>query len=70
MNSEQFVNALRHDLNHPEYNPGFRQLIHVAYKVAYELGDEFFQALEEHAALIASNVTENLYAQHIIPLFG
>ncbi len=69
-NSEQFVNALRHDLNHPEYNPGFRQLIHVAYKVAYELGDEFFPALEEHAALIASNVTENLYAQHIIPLFG
>ena len=32
--SGQYVNALRHDTGCPEYSPDFRQLIHVAFKVA------------------------------------
>jgi len=68
--SEQYVRALRHDLTCPDYNVSFRQLIHVAYKVAYELGDEFSQALEEHREIIGRNVTYNLLERHILPIFG
>jgi hypothetical protein len=68
--SQQFVNALRHEQSCPDYNPSFRQLIHVAYKVAYELGGEFFQALENHRDIVARNVTHNLLIRHILPIFG
>ncbi len=68
--SAQFVRALRHDQACPDYNPGFRQLIHVAYKVAYELGEAFTGALEEHRAAVARNVTLNLWERHIRPIFG
>ncbi|MFA5689562.1 MAG: tagaturonate epimerase family protein [Kiritimatiellales bacterium] len=68
--SGQFVNALRHEQNCSEYNPSLRQLIHVAYKVAYELGDEFFSALEKHADIVNRNVTHNLLNRHLLPVFG
>ncbi|MFO7936797.1 MAG: tagaturonate epimerase family protein [Kiritimatiellia bacterium] len=68
--SHDYVSALRHDLDCPDYNPGFRQLIHVAYKVAFELGDEYIQALEKHEQTIAENVTRNLLERHIIPIFS
>ncbi len=68
--SEQFVNALRHEQNCPEYNSSFRQLIHVAYKVAYELGHKFFSALEAHRDIVARNVMHNLLNRHLIPIFG
>jgi hypothetical protein len=61
--------ALRHDPSCPAYNPNFRQLLHVAYKVAAELGPRFISALERHAELIARNVAENLYDRHICRLF-
>ena len=32
--SQQFVSALRHDQKNPAYNPCFRQLLHVGFKVA------------------------------------
>jgi hypothetical protein len=66
---EQFAAALRHDQRCPAYNPNFRQLLHVSYKVAAELGHRFLAALERCAETIASNVTENLYRRHICPLF-
>ncbi len=68
--SDDYVNALRHNLVCPDYNPGFRQLIHVAYKVAYELGDEYIQALEKHEDIVGKNVTHNLLNRHILPIFG
>ncbi len=68
--SAEYVNALRHDLDCPDYNPGFRQLIHVAYKIAFELGDEYIQALEKHADIVGKNVTYNLLNRHILPIFG
>lgn len=67
---QDYVAALRHDQGCACYNASFRQLIHVAYKVAYELGDEYLQALEEHRESVARNVTGNLLQRHIIPLFG
>jgi hypothetical protein len=66
---KDFANALRHDQSCPEYNPDFRQLLHVAYKIAAELGDRYYDALEKHEDVIAKNVTGNLYDRHILPLF-
>ncbi|MBN2164438.1 MAG: hypothetical protein JXR25_04675 [Pontiellaceae bacterium] len=68
--SDAYVKALRHDLDCPEYNADFRQLIHVAYKVAYELGDEYFAALEKSADIVGRNVTHNILNRHILPIFG
>src|SRR5207245_6623176 len=37
--SERYVRALRHDPSCAEYNPSFRQLLHVGYKVAANMGE-------------------------------
>jgi len=68
--SSAFAAALRHDQSNPAYNPHFRQLIHVSFKVAAELGPRFTDALEAHAPLIARNVTANLLDRHILPIFS
>jgi len=67
--SERYVAALRHDLTNPLYDRNFRQLLHVAYKVAAEMGDEFTGLLESCRAAIAGNVEENLYRRHIKAVF-
>jgi len=64
-----FAGTLRHIPDHPLYNPSFRQLIHVGYKVAAELGDEFYDALVKYAEVIGENVLENIYERHIKRLF-
>ncbi|MFH1921940.1 MAG: hypothetical protein ABIP48_18900, partial [Planctomycetota bacterium] len=58
-----------HDPRCEAYNPSLRQLLHVGYKVAADMGDRFLEALEKHADVIARNVTENLYQRHICRLF-
>lgn len=68
--SETYVSALRHDQSNPAYNQHFRQLIHVGFKVAAELGDRFTDALVANEDVIARNVTGNLLDRHIRPLFG
>jgi hypothetical protein len=65
----RFAATLRHDRRCPQYNPSFRQLLHVGYKVAAEMGPRFTDALDQHAAIIAENVTANLYDCHLRPLF-
>lgn len=67
--SEQYVKALRHDQSCPEYNVNVRQLLHVGYKVAAEMGDVYLDALAHNEDIVAKNVTENLYDRHIVPLF-
>jgi hypothetical protein len=67
---DAFANALRHEPDCAEYNLHFRQLIHVAYKVAYELGHEYYRALEKYSDIIGRNVKGNLLDRHIIPIFG
>jgi len=64
------VQALRHDIRCPGYNPHFRQLIHVGFKVAAELGSRYTGALETHADVVGANVTHNLLERHIKPIFG
>jgi hypothetical protein len=67
--SERFAVTLRHNPSCPQYNPSFRQLLHVAYKIAAELGPRFTDALRSYESTIAPQVTTNLYKRHIRPLF-
>ncbi len=67
--SEKYANTLRHIPDHPDYNPHFRQLIHVGYKVAAEMGEEYYEALNKHSEVIGKNVTENIFERHIKRLF-
>jgi hypothetical protein len=67
--SEQFTSALRHDPTNPGYNPDLRQLLHVGFKIAAQLGDTYLQALRDHSEVVARNVTTNLLERHMKPLF-
>lgn len=67
--SAQYTSALRHDPRSPQYNPSFRQLLHVGFKIAAKMGPRYLQLLEANEAVIAKNVTENLYDRHIAPVF-
>lgn len=66
---EEFAAALRHDQSCSAYNPDFRQLIHVGYKVAAQMGDEYLNMLEECAHVIAGNVENNILERHIKKIF-
>lgn len=68
--SEKYVNTLTHIPGHPDYNPNFRQLIHVAYKVAYEMGDKYIGMIEKHADVVGQCVEENIYDRHLKRLFN
>jgi hypothetical protein len=67
--SAQYTSALRHDQSNPAYNPSFRQLLHVGFKIAAKLGPRYLAALEANEEIIAKNVTENLFERHIKPVF-
>ena len=67
--SEQMVRALRHDEGDPQYNPNLRQLLHVGFKVAAKMGSRYTEALVANEAVIARNVTGNLFDRHIRPIF-
>ena len=66
--STQFVAALRHDPKCKAFNPSFRQLLHVGFKIAARMGDRYLNALKQHETIIARNVTENLFERHLKPL--
>jgi hypothetical protein len=68
--STQYAGALRHVESSPDYNPHFRQLLHVGFKVAAGLGKRFTGALEANEEIVAKNVTENLFDRHLQPIFG
>jgi tagaturonate epimerase len=68
-NSAAYTDALRHDASCPGYNPHVRQLLHVGYKVAAEMGERYHKALLQFATPIGVNVQQNLYDRHIKRLF-
>ena len=67
--SQQYTSALRHDPHSAAYNSSFRQLLHVGFKVAAKMGRRYLDLLEANEAVIAKNVTENLFDRHIAPVF-
>jgi len=66
----RYAETLRHIQTHEHYNPNFRQLLHVAFKVAAEMGPRYTDALKRNAEVVGRNVTENLLERHIKPIFG
>ena len=67
--STKFANTLRHDRRCKDYNPNFRQLIHVGYKIAAKMGQTYISALEKYEDIIAKTVTENIYDRHLKRIF-
>jgi hypothetical protein len=65
----QYTSALRHDQSNAAYNPSFRQLLHVGFKVAAKMGERYLRALDANEEIVAKNVTTNLYERHIRPIF-
>ena len=68
--AETFARTLRHNQADPLFNPSMRQLLHVSYKIAAELKDEYIPALEKHADVIGKQISENLGERHIKRLFN
>ena len=66
----KFAAALRHDQKCADFNPSFRQLVHVSFKAAAEAGTKFTDQLKKNRAIIAKGVTDNLLTKHILPIFG
>jgi tagaturonate epimerase len=66
---QAFAASLRHDGSSRLYNPSFRQLLHVSYRVAAEMGRRFLDALGECREVVSRNVRDNLLLRHIEPLF-
>jgi hypothetical protein len=67
--AQQFVASLKHEHKSPTLDRNFRQLIHIAFRIAAEMGEEFRAGLISARAPIEQHVTENLYQRHIKPLF-
>ena len=68
--SEKFANTLRHIPGHPDYNANLRQLIHVGYKIASEMGTYYTDLLKANSEVIGQCVEENLYDRHLKRLFN
>ncbi|MDF1574830.1 MAG: tagaturonate epimerase family protein [Bacteroidales bacterium] len=68
-NSQKFATTLRHIPGHPNYHPGFRQLLHVGYKVAAEMGEVYLTMIRSHGELIGEQVRSNIFERHIQRLF-
>ena len=66
---EDYIQALQHDQSNRNYNVNFRQLVHVGYKVAAEMGERFAKLLRECRSAVEENVTYNLFERHIRPIF-
>ena len=66
---EKLVRALRHEPGANGANTDLRQLIHVGYRIAAEMGPRFTSLVRRNAETVGSNVADNLYRKHIVPLF-
>ena len=67
--SGEFVEVLDHGPSRESFQRDFRQLMHIGYKIAAEVGEEFYALLKRHREAIESRVTDNLLRRHIAPLF-
>jgi len=66
---QTFANTLRHVQSCADYNLNFRQLLHVGYKIAAEMGPRYLNALEQYEDVIGPQVTENIFKRHLRPIF-
>jgi tagaturonate epimerase len=67
--SQQFVSALQHDQKNPAFNIHLRQMLHVAFKIAAEMGARYTSALDTYETAVSASVTGNILNRHLKPLF-
>jgi hypothetical protein len=65
----KFASTLRHIPKHPDFNAHVRQLLHVSFKLAAKSGPRYLDLLKANEAIVAEQVTENLFERHLRPLF-
>jgi tagaturonate epimerase len=70
MDSISFADSIRHIPDSPGYNQDFRQLMHVAYKLAASRIEEYTSFLDKYNATVSECVYENLFHRHISRIFG
>ncbi len=63
--ASKFANSLRHIPDHQDYNSSFRQLMHVAYKLAANMSNTYTDALKKHSKIVGDQVCTNIYERHI-----
>ena len=68
--AQTFARTLRHNEADELYNQSFRQLIHVSFKVAAELKEEFLPALDRNADIIGKEISDNIGERHVKLLFS
>ena len=68
-NGEEYAAALCHDQSCERFNADFRQLIHVGYKIAAQMGSSYTDMLDKYKDIIANNVEENILERHIKRIF-
>ena len=64
-----FASTLRHIPKHPDFNAHVRQLLHVSFKLAAKAGPRYLDLLKANEAIVAKQVTENIFERHLRPLF-
>lgn len=67
--SQELIGAVRHDPSHERFDTNVRQLMHIAFKVAAEMGTRYTELLTKYGETVGQNVTDNIYRRHILPLF-
>lgn len=67
--AQKFADTLRNIPGHPDYHAGFRQLIHVGYKVAAEMGEEYLEMIRKNSKVVGEQVKVNIYERHLSRLF-
>ena len=68
-NSGRLSRSLIHNPKCTDYNPHIRQLVHISYKVAAEMGKEFRDALIHYRTPIEDQVYTNLLERHLKRIF-
>jgi hypothetical protein len=66
----EYADALRHDQSCPAFNPHLRQLLHIGFKIAAEMGPRYIDQLDACRESIARNTTANLVERHLKHLFA
>jgi hypothetical protein len=66
----QFAAALRHDPQCADFNPELRQLIHVGFKIAAQMGQRYYDMVDACQETIGRNVTGNILNRHLKVVFG
>ncbi len=66
----RLAETVRHDPANPAFNANVRQLLHVGYKVAAEMGPRYLDTLDACEESVAECVAGNILQRHILPLFA